>query len=139
MASRLRVIAPGQGLCSAYTLGPPTTELPSNPQWQGKVGFDYSMPMGNGLAFFYGLDVFHSDSYFSESRNLVEIDDYTRLNGFLGLGADDRQWQATLAVKNITDEEVITGAYLTDDSSGLFTNIFLTEPRTYGISLTKEW
>ena len=97
-------------------LAPPTTELPSNPQWQGKVGFDYSMPMGNGLAFFYGLDVFHSDSYFSESRNLVEIDDYTRVNGFLGLGADDRQWQTTLAVKNITDEE--------DNVSGIFSNGF---------------
>ena len=97
-------------------LAPPVTELPSNPQWQGKVGFDYSMPLDNGLAFFYGLDVFHSDSYFSESRNLVEIDDYTRLNGFLGLGADDRQWQATLAVKNITDEE--------DNVSGIFSNGF---------------
>ena len=34
---------------------------------------------------------------------------------------------------------LITGAYLTDDSSGLFTNIFLTEPRTYGVSVTKSW
>ncbi len=94
----------------------PTTELPSNPQWQGKVGFDYSVPLDRGLAFFYGLDVYHSDSYFSESRNLVEIDDYTRVNGFLGLGADDRQWQAMLAVKNITDEE--------NNVSGIFSNGF---------------
>ena len=41
--------------------------------------------------------------------------------------------------KNITDEEVITGAYLTDDSSGLFTNVFLNEPATYGISISKSW
>jgi hypothetical protein len=41
--------------------------------------------------------------------------------------------------KNVSNEEVITGAYLTDDSSGLFTNIFLTEPRTYGVSITKSW
>jgi iron complex outermembrane receptor protein len=95
---------------------PPTDELPSNPQWQGKIGFDYSIPLENSLAFFYGLDLFHSDDYYTESRNLVKIDDYTRLNGFLGLGADDRQWQVALSAKNITDEE--------DNVSGIFANGF---------------
>ncbi len=95
---------------------PPTKDLPSNPRWQGKVGFDYSIPLANSLAFFYGLDLFHSDSYYSESRNLLEIDSYTRLNGFLGLGADDRKWQAVLAVKNIGDSE--------DNQSGIFANGF---------------
>ena len=42
-------------------------------------------------------------------------------------------------VKNLTDEEVITGGYLTDDSSGLFTNIFLTEPALYGVTVKKAW
>ena len=95
---------------------PPTDELPSNPQWQGKIGFDYSVPLQNRLAFFYGLDLFHSDSYFTESRNLVKIDSYSRLNGFVGLGADDRQWQVVLAAKNITDQE--------DNVSGIFANGF---------------
>ncbi|MEQ1802760.1 MAG: TonB-dependent receptor [Gammaproteobacteria bacterium] len=95
---------------------PPTDELPSNPQWQGKVGFDYTIPLQNSLEFFYGLDIFHSDSYFTESRNLVEIEDFTRLNGFFGLGADDRQWQVLFAATNITDEE--------DNVSGIFANGF---------------
>jgi hypothetical protein len=41
--------------------------------------------------------------------------------------------------KNLTDEEVITGNYLTDDSSGLFTNVFLTEPALYGVTVRKSW
>lgn len=94
----------------------PTDELPSNPQWQGKIGFDYAVPLQNGLEFFYGVDVYHTDEYFTESRNLIEIEDYTRANGFLGIGADDRQWQATFAAKNITDEE--------DNVSGIFANGF---------------
>ena len=69
-----------------------------------------------GLAFFYGLDVFHSDNFYSEARNLIEIDSYTRLNGFLGFGADDRKWQVTLTGKNLTDEE--------DNTSGIFANQF---------------
>lgn len=104
---------------------PPTDELPSNPRWQGKVGFDYSIPLANKLAnklaFFYGLDLFHSDSYFTESRNLVRIEDYSRLNGYLGLGADDRHWQVFITAKNITDKE--------DNVSGIFAN-GLTNVRT---------
>ena len=33
----------------------------------------------------------------------------------------------------------LTGAYLTDDSSGLFTNVFLNEPSTYGVTISKRW
>jgi iron complex outermembrane receptor protein len=100
---------------------PPTDELPSNPRWQGKIGFDYSVPVANKLAFFYGFDLFHSDDYFTEARNLVEIEDYNRLNGYLGLGADDRQWQVVLTARNITDRE--------DNVSGIFAN-GLTNVRT---------
>jgi outer membrane receptor protein involved in Fe transport len=42
-------------------------------------------------------------------------------------------------VKNLTDEEVLTDTYLTDDSSGLFRNGFYGEPRTYGVSITKSF
>lgn len=94
----------------------PTDELPSNPKWQGKIGFDYTIPLDNSLAFFYGLDIFHSDDYYSEARNLVEIDSYTRLNGFIGFGAEDQRWQVVLTGKNITDEE--------DNVSGIFNNGF---------------
>jgi iron complex outermembrane receptor protein len=95
---------------------PPTDELPSNPRWQGKIGFDYTIPLENSLAFFYGFDMFHSDNYYTEARNLVKIEDYSRLNGYLGLGADDRHWQAALTAKNITNRE--------DNVSGIFANGF---------------
>jgi iron complex outermembrane receptor protein len=94
----------------------PTSELASNPKWQGKLGFDYTIPLENSLAFFYGLDIFHSDNYYNDARNLIEIDSYTRLNGFIGFGADDRKWQVVLTGKNITDEE--------DNVSGVFANTF---------------
>ncbi len=94
----------------------PVKHLPGSPRWQGKIGFDYSIPLENNLAFFYGLDVFHTDDYYSEARNLVRIDDYTRVNGFLGLRPDDRHWELRLSAKNITDEE--------DNVSGIFSNGF---------------
>lgn len=115
-------LSPPGGLGDSCNVDPtppcavPTDELASNPNWQGKIGFDYSIPLENSLAFFYGLDLFHSDSYYAEARNLIEIDSYTRLNGFIGFGADDQRWQVILSGKNITDEE--------DNVSGLFVNTF---------------
>jgi hypothetical protein len=42
-------------------------------------------------------------------------------------------------VKNIFDRDSITGAFLNSDDTGLTTNVFLTEPRLYGVRVTKEW
>lgn len=55
------------------------------------------------------------------------------------LANDSKGLSISVFGKNIMDEEVITGSYLTDDSSGLFTNVFLNEPATYGIAVAKSW
>ncbi|MCK6370534.1 MAG: TonB-dependent receptor [Gammaproteobacteria bacterium] len=94
----------------------PTDELPSNPAFQGKIGFDYAITMSEMVEFFYGADLYYSDDYFSEARNQVKIDSYTRVNGFLGIGDPDRSWQVVFTGRNITDEE--------DYVSGIFSQGF---------------
>jgi len=42
---------------------------------------------------------------------------------------------ARLWIRNILDEENVTGKYLTSDTSGFFRNYFLTEPRIFGASV----
>jgi hypothetical protein len=42
-------------------------------------------------------------------------------------------------VKNVFDKDNITGAFLNSDDTGLTTNVFLNEPRLYGIRATKNW
>lgn len=42
-------------------------------------------------------------------------------------------------VKNVTNETAISGAFLNSDDTGLTTNIFLTNPRLFGVSVTKHW
>jgi outer membrane receptor protein involved in Fe transport len=83
---------------------------------------------------------YQAESYsrvFNTQRD--ELDSWTNLNLSVVLANDESGWGVEAFAKNITDEEVITGAYLTDDSSGLFTNIFLTEPALYGITVRKSW
>jgi hypothetical protein len=49
-------------------------------------------------------------------------------------GRDDK-WFVRAFVQNIEDDDNIVGAYVTDPAAGLFTNVFLNEPRLYGLTL----
>lgn len=68
-----------------------------------------------------------------------ELDSWSNVNLSIVLNNENSGWGVELFAKNLTDEEVITGTYLTDDSSGLFTNAFLTEPALYGVTVKKSW
>ncbi|MEZ6011225.1 MAG: TonB-dependent receptor [Hyphomonas sp.] len=68
-----------------------------------------------------------------------QLDSWSNVNLSLLFNNEDSGWGVEIFAKNLTDEEVITGNYLTDDSSGLYTNIFLTEPALYGITVKKSW
>ncbi len=86
-------------------------------------------------------DYYYQSDSFSRVWNTGrdELDSWDNVNIAIVLANIENDWTVELFGKNITDEEVITGAYLTDDSSGLFTNIFLTEPQTYGVTISKRW
>jgi len=42
-------------------------------------------------------------------------------------------------VKNVFDTTAITGAFLNSDDAGLTTDVFTTDPRLFGIQVTKNW
>lgn len=44
-------------------------------------------------------------------------------------------WYAEAWIKNIEDEDNITGSYLSTSVTNLFTNQFILDPQTYGITL----
>ena len=116
---------------------------PGAPESTFNVGVEYTWEPGSfgnwGLT--GRVDYYRQSDSFSRVYNTArdELPAWDNLNATVSLFNDENGIRVDLFGKNITDEEVITGAYLTDDSSGLFTNIFLTEPRTYGVSVTKNW
>jgi len=117
--------------------------LPGAPESTFNFGAEYTWEPGSfgnwGLT--GRVDYYRQSDSFSRVWNTGrdKLSSWDNLNVTVSLFNDENGIRIDLFGKNITDEQVITGAYLTDDSSGLFTNIFLTEPRTYGISLTKNW
>ncbi len=116
---------------------------PGAPESTFNVGVEYTWDPGSfgnwGLT--GRVDYYRQSDSFSRVYNTArdELPSWDNLNATVSLFNDENGIRVDLFGKNISDEEVITGAYLTDDSSGLFTNIFLTEPRTYGVSVTKSW
>ena len=48
-------------------------------------------------------------------------------------------WQVMGYVKNVFNVTAITGDFLNSDDSGLTTNVFLTDPRLFGVRVTKNW
>jgi outer membrane receptor protein involved in Fe transport len=116
---------------------------PGAPESTFNVGVEYTWEPGSfgnwGLT--GRVDYYRQSDSFSRVYNTErdKLPSWDNLNVALSLFNDENGIRVDVFGKNVSDEEVITGAYLTDDSSGLFTNIFLTEPRTYGVSVTKSW
>lgn len=117
--------------------------MPGAPESTFNIGAEYTWePSAFGNWGLTGrLDYYRQGSSFSRVYNTDrdQLSSWDNLNVAVSLFNDESGLRVDFFGKNIADEEVITGAYLTDDSSGLFTNIFLTEPRTYGVSVSKSW
>ena len=59
---------------------------------------------------------------------------YEVVNAQIQVNGKDERWFARAFVQNLTANDAITGQYVTDQSSGLFTNVFTLEPRRYGVA-----
>ena len=44
-----------------------------------------------------------------------------------------------LWVRNVLDDDNVTGKYVTSDTSGFFRNYFVTEPRLFGLSFRMDY
>jgi outer membrane receptor protein involved in Fe transport len=116
--------------------------LPNAPHFTATITADYTVPLPNSW-----LMTLHTDLYYqSEAWTRVFNDPgYDKLKAYnnINLAAifsnEDAGWQVMAYVKNLLNRDSITGAFLNSDDTGLTTNVFLTEPRLYGIRVTKNW
>jgi outer membrane receptor protein involved in Fe transport len=88
----------------------------------------------------------HGDFYWQAKSwaRIINDDPYDRLRGYktfnLALILTNQDgWQVMGYLKNIFDTTAITGTFLNSDDSGLTTNLFLTDPRLFGVRVTKNW
>jgi len=116
--------------------------LPNAPKYTATITADYTLPLPNDW-----LMTLHGDFYQqSEAWTRIFNDPgYDKLKAYnnINLAAiftnENAGWTVMAYVKNVLNKDNITGAFLNSDDSALTTNVFLNEPRLYGLRVTKTW
>ena len=111
-------------------------KLPQAPNFKWSVGAQYVIEMDNDWVLTPRVDLSYTGDSFGNIFNggINRVQGYAQANAQIQLDGPDDRWFVRGFVQNIFDSTAITGLYVTDQSSGLFTNIFTLEPRRYGIA-----
>jgi outer membrane receptor protein involved in Fe transport len=132
-------VFPNQGQGFAKDLG--GNKLPNTPDFTLSAGAQYSMPLSGDWAGTLRGDFYWQGNSFARIYNDKPYDQlhgYTNINLALIFTNQDG-WQAMAYVKNLMDTTAITGTFLNSDDTALTTNIFTTDPRLFGLRITKNW
>jgi iron complex outermembrane recepter protein len=111
-------------------------ELPNAPNVKFSAGAQYTIRFGNGMTLVPRADLTYTGEQFARSfnTNVDRIPGFEQVNAQIQLNGPEERWFVRGFVQNLFDSNAITGKYVTDQSAGLFTNIFTLEPRRYGIA-----
>ncbi len=115
-------------------------ELQNSPNFTMNIGGQYTHFFevnGTELSLESRVDYYYQTSFFARiyNRPIDEIDAYGNLNLQMTLYGPDRDWYLRGFVQNLANSDQITGHYFTDPSAGNFTNVFVLEPRLYGVEV----
>jgi iron complex outermembrane receptor protein len=116
-------------------------ELPNAPPFTVSMSADYTIPVTSDWASTFHIDYYWQD--YSWAR-VFNDNPYDRLRGYTNVNfalilTSQEGWQVMSYVKNVFNVTDITGTFLNSDDSGLTTNVFLTDPRLFGVRVTKNW
>jgi iron complex outermembrane recepter protein len=131
--------APNHGEGWAKNLG--GNELPNAPHFTTSLSADYTIPVSEDWAATAHTDFYWQSQSWARvfnARPYDKIRGYSTTNLALILTSASG-WQVMGYLKNVFDKTAITGDFLNSDDSGLTTNVFLTDPRLYGVRVTKNW
>jgi outer membrane receptor protein involved in Fe transport len=111
--------------------------LQNSPEYSYSIGVQYTFFLPQNHTLDLRVDYYWQDEMYSRmfNKSVDKIDDWDVWNAQATLTSADDTWYARAFVKNLNDDDNLVGMYLTDPSSGLFTNVFAIEPRTYGLAV----
>jgi outer membrane receptor protein involved in Fe transport len=116
-------------------------QLPNSPPLTVSAGAQYTLPVGSNWAATLRGDFYYQSDSFARVFNDEPYDQlrgYTNVNLSLTV-ADADGWEFMAYVKNLFDTTAITGAFLNSDDTALTTNVFVTDPRLFGIRISKSF
>ncbi len=127
------------GGITVYSSGIPVNikgnKLPGAPDYKLSAGAQYAIPAGSMTITPRADFIYTGKSTGNIFGGVVnEVPSFTQVNAQIQIDGPDKKWYARLWVQNLFDNEAITGLYVTDQSSGNYTNVFTLEPRRYGLT-----
>jgi iron complex outermembrane receptor protein len=110
-------------------------ELPLSPRFKLSAGAEYTFDIGSGMTLVPRLDVHYTGKTFSTVFNkpLDRIKGYTNANAQIQLSGPGKRWFVRAYVQNLTGNDATTGRWVSTQAAGSYTNIFVLEPRRYGL------
>jgi iron complex outermembrane recepter protein len=111
-------------------------ELPQAPVAKFSIGAQYTAEFDNGMTLVPRVDLSYTGDQTGSIFNdkIDKIKGFAQMNAQIQLNGPSDKWFVRGFIQNIANNNATTGLYVTDQSSGLFTNIFTLEPRRYGIA-----
>lgn len=110
--------------------------LPNAPTFKWSIGAQYTINAG-GWTIVPRADLNYTGGSWGTIFNKNPIDriaGYEVINAQIQINAPNDRFYIRGFVQNLGNNNATTGMYVTDQSSGLFTNIFTLEPRRYGVA-----
>ncbi|WP_420719878.1 TonB-dependent receptor domain-containing protein [Novosphingobium sp. RL4] len=116
-------------------------ELPDAPNWTVSLGAEYRYDVNDDWSLTLRGDYYRQGKSYARIYN-AEID---RLKGWDNINlsfvaaSEKQDFSAQLFVRNLANKTVITSTTTNTELFGMTSQLYLNEPRTYGISLTKSF
>lgn len=112
------------------------TRVPNAPKFTGRVGADWSHPVGDYVVFAYGNQTWRSDTYTHVLSAYGRQKAYGLTNLGIGLRTADDKYAVQLWAKNLFDKRY-AAAFGSASASTPYIEI-LGDPRTFGVTLTAK-
>jgi hypothetical protein len=112
-------------------------KLPQAPTVKASAGIQYTAEFDSGMTLVPRFDISMTGEQYGNvfNGNVNRLEPFVQANAQIQLNSSDERWFIRAFVQNIFDSDSTTGLYVTDASSGLFSNIFTLDPRRYGIAV----
>ncbi|HXI86305.1 MAG TPA: TonB-dependent receptor, partial [Parvularculaceae bacterium] len=110
-------------------------ELPGSPKFNIAGGVQFNIHMGPHFLITPRVDAYYQSRMFTNIFNTLQdrVNGYGYLNAQVRFHPSDANWYIRAFVQNLTDNNAVTGAFDVGQGAGNFQNIFILEPRRYGI------
>lgn len=111
-------------------------ELPQSPHYKFSAGIQWTGHLGGDWTIVPRADLAYTGGYYGSifNNNVNRIQGYEVINAQVQLNGPSDKFYVRAFIQNVANNNAITGLYVTDQSSGLFTNAFTLEPRRYGLA-----